>query len=380
MTTVVTDTTQTSRHAAGEGAHHGGAVRLDRVSKSFDGFAAVSDVSLDIEGGEFLTLLGSSGCGKTTTLRMIGGFEIPDSGAVAIDGERQNETPSYRRPVNTVFQSYALFPHMSVAENVAYGLTVRNVKRAEINLRVNEMLDRVGLNDKADQRPGNLSGGQRQRVALARALVNEPRVLLLDEPLGALDAKLRREMQLELKQIQSSLGITFVYVTHDQEEALVMSDRIAVMNAGRIQQLGTPSGIFETPQNRFVAEFVGTENFLAVGESASEGVRLAEGSLLRLPAKVATPSVVAIRPQNVRMAPAGLTGAANIVEGRLQEIVYAGTTTRLIVRLQNDEQLTAEIASRVLAARSEPLELGALVRLELPAELVLTFSESGVAE
>jgi len=239
------------------------------------------------------------------------------------------------------------------------------------------MLDRVGLLDKADHRPDNLSGGQRQRVALARALVNEPRVLLLDEPLGALDAKLRREMQLELKQIQTSLGITFVYVTHDQEEALVMSDRIAVMNSGRIQQLGTPSDIFEKPRNRFVAEFIGTENFLSVAEGVPGGVRLAEGSALQVAHEAGKVDTVAIRPQNIRLADPDPSDATNTVAGHLQDIVYVGTSTRLIVQLQNDETLTADIAPRLLAERPEPLKVGAAVRLELPPEALLCFSNDG---
>lgn len=355
-------------------ARQGGAVRLDRVSKAFDAFAAVSDLSLDIEPGEFLTLLGSSGCGKTTTLRMISGFEMPDSGTIAIDGARMEGVPPYRRPVNTVFQSYALFPHMSVEDNVAYGLTLKRMRKAEIRRHAGEMLDRVGLLDKAGDRPGNLSGGQKQRVALARALVNEPRVLLLDEPLGALDAKLRREMQLELKRIQSSLGITFVYVTHDQEEALVMSDRIAVMHAGKVRQLGTPEDIFERPSERFVAEFVGTENFLPVTIVAPDAAVLADGTRLQLAGRPANSGtgVVAIRPQKLRLAE---EGAGNSVAGRLVEIVYIGAAIRLIARLPGGETLTAEVSPETLAARHGPLNEGAPIRLELPPDALLVFPE-----
>ena len=358
-------------HAA---ALQGGTVRLDRVSKTFGAFAAVSDLSLDIEPGEFLTLLGSSGCGKTTTLRMISGFEMPDSGTITIDGDRMQGVPPYRRPVNTVFQSYALFPHMSVEDNVAYGLTLKKMRRAEIRRRACEMLDRVGLLDKAGYRPDNLSGGQKQRVALARALVNEPRVLLLDEPLGALDAKLRREMQLELKRIQSSLGITFVYVTHDQEEALVMSDRIAVMHAGKIRQLDTPRNIFEQPSERFVAEFVGTENFLPVSIVAPDAAVLADGTRLKLAGKPAHTGsgVVAIRPQRLRLAEKGVE---NSVAGRLVEVVYIGAAVRLIVRLSGGETLTAEISPENLAAQPGPLTEGALIGLELPSDALLVFPE-----
>ena len=357
-------------------ALRGGAVRLDRVSKSFESFVAVSEVSLDIEAGEFLTLLGSSGCGKTTTLRMISGFEAVDSGTITVDGVRMNERPPYRRPVNTVFQSYALFPHMTVEANVAYGLTLKKLPKAEIVQRTSEMLDRVGLLDKASARPDNLSGGQRQRVALARALVNEPRVLLLDEPLGALDAKLRREMQLELKRIQTGLGITFVYVTHDQEEALVMSDRVAVMNAGKIRQIGTPADIFERPCERFVAEFVGTENFLPIADTVPGGVALSDGTRLQLP-EGATPAdagVVAIRPEKVRLATNG--AETNVVEARLSEIAYVGTANRLILRLHGGDMLTAEVSPEALAAWPGPLDEGAPMRLELAPDALLVFPET----
>ena len=353
-------------------ARQGGAVRLDRVGKSFDAFNAVSDLSLDIEPGEFLTLLGSSGCGKTTTLRMISGFEMPDTGSITIDGEAMRGIPPYRRPVNTVFQSYALFPHMSVEKNVAYGLTLQKLSKAETRRRASEMLDRVGLLDKAGDRPDKLSGGQKQRVALARALVNEPRVLLLDEPLGALDAKLRREMQLELKHIQSSLGITFVYVTHDQEEALVMSDRIAVMHSGKVRQLGTPRDIFERPSERFVADFVGTENFLDATLETPGAAVLADGTRLRLGhgAAVTGPATVAIRPQKLRLADAA---GENTVAGHLSEIVYVGAAVRLIATLSTGERITAELSPETLAARSAALTEGAPVRFEAPPEALLVF-------
>ena len=220
-------------------------VRLNCVTKRFGELEAVKELTLEVEEGEFLTLLGPSGCGKTTTLRLISGFEVPDDGEVVIEGELVNMLPPFRRNVNTVFQNYALFPHLNVFNNVAYSLSIKRRPRTEIRARVAEMLKRVGLSDKVRSLPSELSGGQMQRVALARVLINEPRLLLLDEPLAALDAKLRRAMQLELKHMQARLGISFIYVTHDQEEALIMSDRVAVLEAGRLQQLGTPAEIFE---------------------------------------------------------------------------------------------------------------------------------------
>ena len=246
------------------------AVELTGVTKQFGDFVAVREIDLQIRDGEFFSLLGPSGCGKTTTLRMIAGFEQPTVGEVYIHGQPVAGIPPYRRPVNTVFQSYALFPHMTVAQNVAFGLEMKKVAKPEIERRVAEALELVQLRQMETRRPRQLSGGQQQRVALARALVNRPEVLLLDEPLGALDLKLRKAMQLELKQIQSEVGITFVYVTHDQEEALTMSDRIAVMDVGIVQQVGAPRDIYEHPNNRFVADFIGETNFLT-GDVAEVG-------------------------------------------------------------------------------------------------------------
>src|SRR5688500_5497141 len=250
--------------ATNEGTRLSGtpSIELRDVSKYFGQVPAVNGISLDVRQGEFLTLLGPSGCGKTTTLRMIGGFELPSSGEILIEGEAMGDRPPYRRPVNTVFQNYALFPHMSVGQNVSYGLERAGVPKPERQRRVAEALAMVRLPHVENRKPAELSGGQQQRVALARALVNRPAVLLLDEPLGALDLKLRKAMQLELKQLNREVGATFVYVTHDQEEALTMSDRIAVMNEGRILQLGTPGEIYERPRNRFVADFIGQTNFL----------------------------------------------------------------------------------------------------------------------
>ncbi len=251
-------------------------VRLDRVSKRFGDLVAVRDLDLSVGRGEFFTLLGPSGCGKTTTLRMVAGFEEPTAGRVLIDGEDVVGLPSYRRPTNTVFQSYALFPHLSVRENVAFGLRRKKVAKDEIERRVAAELERVRLAAEINRKPNQLSGGQQQRVALARALVNLPKVLLLDEPLGALDLKLRKGLQIELKRIQREVGITFVYVTHDQEEALTMSDRIAVMNLGRVEQVADPEEVYERPETTFVAGFIGVSNLMPATVEAG-GVHLDNG-------------------------------------------------------------------------------------------------------
>src|ERR687891_369577 len=247
-------------------------VRLQGVSKRFGNLTAVREMDLDIPRGEFFTMLGPSGCGKTTTLRMIAGFEEPSEGTVLLDGEDVTGLPPFKRATNTVFQTYALFPHLSVERNVAFGLQRKRVSKEEIRRRVSEELERVGLAAHANRKPRQLSGGQQQRVALARALVNRPAVLLLDEPLGALDLKLRKQLQVELKRIQQEVGITFIYVTHDQEEALTMSDRIAVMNRGVVEQLDDPEEIYERPRTRFVADFIGQTNFLEVDVTGWDGL------------------------------------------------------------------------------------------------------------
>ncbi|MGH2951654.1 MAG: ABC transporter ATP-binding protein, partial [Solirubrobacterales bacterium] len=249
-------------------------VRLQDVTKAFGDLIAVDDLELDIASGEFFTLLGPSGCGKTTTLRMVAGFEEPTSGEVLIDGQDVADLPAHRRPTNTVFQSYALFPHLSVGENVAFGLRRKKVAKEEIRGRVEAELERVGLAGEINRRPSQLSGGQQQRVALARALVNLPKVLLLDEPLGALDLKLRKGLLLELKRIQREVGITFVYVTHDQEEALTMSDRIAVMNRGAVEQIGVPEAVYERPETTFVAGFIGVSNLMPGTVASVNGDRI----------------------------------------------------------------------------------------------------------
>src|SRR5213080_3140638 len=288
------------------------AIGLDGVSKRFGKHPAVDDVTLEIGEGEFFSLLGPSGCGKTTTLRMVAGFELPDAGRIVLKGNDVTEVPANRRPVNMVFQQYALFPHMSVYDNVAFGLRVKRVSRAEHQGRVHEMLRVVSLEGFDRRRARQLSGGQQQRVALARALVNRPAALLLDEPLGALDVKLRKQMQLELKRIQHELGTTFVYVTHDQEEALAMSDRIAVMNGGRVEQTGSPSEIYEHPRTAFVADFIGSLNALDLTIDELVGgyavARLGEGERVVVQVgegrRAGETVRVAVRPERVQIGPA----------------------------------------------------------------------------
>ena len=310
-------------------------VRLDRVVKRFDDVVAVDGISLEIPSGSFFALLGPSGCGKTTTLRMIGGFEEPDDGRIEIGGQDVVGVPPYKRDVNTVFQSYALFPHLSIFENVAFGLRRRGVAKEQLRGRVEEMLRLVGLGNVGNRRPRQLSGGQQQRVALARALVNRPEVLLLDEPLGALDLKLRKQMQLELKSIQHDIGLTFVHVTHDQEEAMTMADGIAVMNAGRIEQLGAPTDLYERPATAFVAGFLGVSNLL-LGEVSERGrVRLATGDVVQADVSGRSGRVaVGIRPEKIRLgeaAPAERGGGENSLAGTVKETAYVGVATQYVV-------------------------------------------------
>ena len=324
-----------------------GQITLTSITKRFGDTVAVDDVSLQIEGGAFFSLLGPSGCGKTTTLRIIGGFVYPTTGDVHINGEIMAEAPPYRRPINTVFQNYALFPHKTVAQNIAFGLQMKKVPKAEISDAVERSLDLIQLPGYGERKPSELSGGERQRVALARALINEPTILLLDEPLSALDLKLRKQMQLELKALQRKVGITFVYVTHDQGEALALSDRIAVMNDGKILQVGTPSEIYDSPQNRFVADFIGTSNFL-------EGTLISKKAVVlktELPLKIVctpnsalplnTPVTVAIRPErfNLRTTPA--SDAANSLRGVIQDESYLGTTLQYTVQTDYPTPLIA---------------------------------------
>ena len=310
-------------------------IKLVDVTKRFGDLVAVDGISLDIDKGEFFSLLGPSGCGKTTTLRMIGGFERPDSGRIELDGADVAGLPPYRRNVNTVFQSYALFPHLNVFDNVAYGLRRKKVEKAEISTRVREILELVDLAGHETRRSTQLSGGQQQRVALARALVNRPRVLLLDEPLGALDLKLRKQMQLELKGIQHEVGITFIYVTHDQDEAMTMSDRLAVMRDGRVEQVGPPTEVYEQPATRFVAEFLGASNLFEGSLGSSDGplreVALSSGEKVSVPANLLDGGgesvTLGVRPEKVRIGPRGSAAAdRNAIEGRVQDATFVGVS------------------------------------------------------
>jgi spermidine/putrescine transport system ATP-binding protein len=337
-------------------------VRLVQVSKAFGDVYAVDHIDLEVNDGEFFSLLGPSGCGKTTTLRMIGGFEQPTSGRIELQGEDVTWLPPYKRHVNTVFQNYALFPHLSIYENVAFGLRrQKQVKDSEIKSRVTDMLKLVELPGFENRRPTQISGGQAQRVALARALINRPGVLLLDEPLGALDLKLRKQMQFELKRIQREVGITFVYVTHDQEEAMTMSDRIAVMNKGRYEQLGDPEALYERPMTRFVAGFLGVSNLLG-GEcqGTADGlgiIQLADGTIVKAPAEAVygrTTVDVGVRPEKIRLHKEGVDppGGHNRLSGVVTDASYMGVSTsyivetrggaRVMVYEQNIERTTRE--------------------------------------
>jgi len=316
-------------------------IRLAGLAKSYGAVEAVRDVDLEIAAGEFFTMLGPSGSGKTTTLRLIAGFERPDAGRIELQGNDVSDVPPYSRNVNTVFQDYALFPHMSVRENVEYGLRVKRVAKDERRKRAEESLDMVRLSGYGDRKPGQLSGGQRQRVALARAIVNRPAVLLLDEPLGALDLKLRQQMQVELKQIQGEVGITFVYVTHDQEEALTMSDRIAVFNEGRIEQLGAPNDVYEKPANLFVAGFVGVSNVLE-----RDGKRFT------------------VRPEKIRILGEGeASDGYRVEDGTVSDVSYAGMITRLRVELDAGGELQVVRQNLETTSQDALEEQGRKVRL-----------------
>ncbi|MFG2192581.1 ABC transporter ATP-binding protein [Streptomyces sp. NPDC048639] len=321
----------------------GGDVRLTGISKKYGSFSAVHPLDLSIPAGSFFALLGASGCGKTTTLRMIAGLEEPTTGTVLLGGKDVTALPPYKRPVNTVFQNYALFPHLDIYENVAFGLRRRGVK--SVKKQVGEMLELVQLGQMARRKPHQLSGGQQQRVAVARALINHPQVLLLDEPLGALDLKLRRQMQLELKRIQTEVGITFVHVTHDQEEAMTMADTVAVMNAGRVEQLGAPADLYENPGTTFVANFLGTSNLIEaeVAETDGDEVLLKAGeSKLRLPAQRCSATVrtggkilAGVRPEKVSLAHADDAGTIpegrNRITGRIADSSFIGVSTQYVV-------------------------------------------------
>ena len=346
-------------------------VRLDRVTKLFGDVAAVDDLSLDIRTNEFFSLLGPSGCGKTTTLRMIGGFEDPSYGTVYLGGMDVTDLPPYRRDVNTVFQSYALFPHLDVFENVAFGLRRKKVSKEDVARRVAEALRLVDLAGFERRKPGQMSGGQQQRVALARALVNHPRVLLLDEPLGALDLKLRKQMQLELKTIQQEIGITFIYVTHDQEEAMTMSNRLAVMRHGHVEQLGAPEDVYEHPATEFVAGFLGASNLLD-GEVASLNgaatIRLSTGETLLAEDVASDPSIgssvkVGVRPEKISIVPdEGDAGGRNHVRGTIRMATYIGVNYQYKVDGPGGRELTVFVQNQG-AGGSHP-NVGQHVRLE----------------
>ena len=323
-------------------------VELQAVTKRFDELVAVDDLTLELGRGEFFTLLGPSGCGKTTTLRMVAGFEQPSEGRIRIEGADVAGLPAHKRPTNTVFQSYALFPHLSVEDNVAFGLRRKRVPRAEIKKRVAAELERVGLSAEARRRPAQLSGGQQQRVALARALVNLPKVLLLDEPLGALDLKLRKGLQVELKRIQRDVGITFVYVTHDQEEALTMSDRIAVINRGRVEQVADPEEVYERPSTTFVAGFIGVSNLMPAAVSGPREVRLDRGPTVAADTDGFSTGELChavVRPEKLRVEPLDEVSAPRSngrprVEGTVESSLYLGTSTQIAVDLGEGVRMT----------------------------------------
>jgi spermidine/putrescine transport system ATP-binding protein len=353
-------------------------VRLEGVTKRFGDFTAVRAMELDIPRGEFFTMLGPSGCGKTTTLRMVAGFEEPSEGRVLLDGQDVTGQPAFRRPTNTVFQSYALFPHRSVEKNVAFGLERQKVDRAEVKRRVAEELERVGLAAEARRRPAQLSGGQQQRVALARALVNRPAVLLLDEPLGALDLKLRKQLQVELKRIQREVGITFIYVTHDQEEALTMSDRIAVMNRGVVEQVADPETVYERPATTFVAGFIGVSNLMPAEVVSANGggaeLKLDAGPVVRTGdsggASLRERVHAVVRPEKLVLsgASAQAPGDGASVEGQVQDSLYLGTATQMTVQLHDGTRMTVLVPNADAEARHELPVPGDQARLSWSAD------------
>ncbi len=349
----------------------GGEVQLVDLVKRYADVTAVAGINLAMPSGEFFSLLGPSGCGKTTTLRMIAGFERPDEGQILLDGVDMAQTPPHKRNVNTVFQNYALFPHLTVAENVGFGLRYQEVSKQEAKQKVADALELVRLSGFERRRPSQLSGGQQQRVALARALILNPAVLLLDEPLGALDAKLRKALQIELKALQEEIGITFVYVTHDQEEALTMSDRLAVMSNGRVEQLGTPSEVYEEPMTTYVADFLGVSNLMDADAGGAGGdgrakLRLGEFDLAASQGDTdARGDVkVVIRPERVRLESAGTTGE-NRVPGMVERVVYVGSIMQVIVHLAPGQTLQAWVQN---LGEELPYRQGEAVSVHLPAD------------
>jgi spermidine/putrescine transport system ATP-binding protein len=356
------------------------AIEVENLTRRFGDVTALDHVSVRIRKGEFFSLLGPSGCGKTTLLRIVGGLDIPDEGVVRISGVDAREIPAHRRPVNTVFQSYALFPHMTVRDNIAFGLRMKNVPKPEIIDRVHRVMDTVEIPQLSERKPSQLSGGQKQRVALARAIVNEPTVLLLDEPLGALDLKLRKQLQVELLQLQRRLGITFIYVTHDQEEALVMSDRIAVMQSGRIEQMGEAETLYEHPHTRYVSQFLGSCNLI----DATVTQRNGNGALVQTPvgplrvefgqkppeATARDKFTLAIRPEKVALLPVSEGSAENRVKVKVEELIYIGSETHYVLRA-GEERLTAEAMNVKVGSQGFDIGQEALVYLPAAGLLVL---------
>ncbi len=350
-------------------------VRIERVTKRFGDFVAVDDLSLDVKRGEFFSMLGPSGCGKTTTLRMIGGFEPVTEGAIYLGDTEVTDLPPFKRATNTVFQNYALFPHLSIFENIAFGLRRRKMADKEVREKVGTMLDLVELPGYEKRKPNQLSGGQQQRIALARALVNNPQVLLLDEPLGALDLKLRKQMQVELKRIQGEVGITFIFVTHDQEEAMTMSDRIAVIHRGRIEQLGAPEDLYERPATDFVARFLGVSNLLDAEVAGKDdrfaSMKLKDGTIVRAPAAMfngATAVRVGVRPEKLRILAIGdgsdaASADVNAIEGTVLDASYVGVSTQYLVATPYDHRLVVYAQNLETSGASEVLADGQRVRL-----------------
>jgi spermidine/putrescine transport system ATP-binding protein len=359
----------------------GGEVKLVDLVKQFGDVTAVDGINLEMPGAEFFSMLGPSGCGKTTTLRMIAGFEQPTAGQILLDGDDMAFTPPHKRNVNTVFQSYALFPHLSVQDNVAFGLRRQKRPKNEIKERVGEALELVQLNGLERRKPAQMSGGQQQRVALARALVLKPAVLLLDEPLGALDAKLRKALQIELKALQQQVGITFIYVTHDQEEALTMSDRIAVMSEGRVEQVAHPNEVYEEPSTTFVADFLGVSNLMSVTAHGESGgrcrVSLGEFELYAARGDIATSgdTRIVIRPERVRLEPHESSGE-NRVPGMVERVVYLGNANQVIVGLATGDKVQALVQNtgdELAYTQGDP------VRVNMPAEALRVLTDTGTA-